>query len=146
MQLETDPVKLWVSPNDPAYKNQQYFESNFGEWFRIEQVIISSKDDGPVLNWDIVKWWFDKESQLETLNENVRLSDICFKPLDETCALQSFTQYFQGDISGLTETNWKSKLQSCVDSPVNCLPTFQQPLKPNILFDSNDISKPRRSR
>lgn len=141
LQLETDPVKLWVSPNDPAYKNQQYFESNFGEWFRIEQVIVSSKDDGPVLNWDIVKWWFDKESQLETLNENVRLSDICFKPLDETCALQSFTQYFQGDISGLTETNWKSKLQSCVDSPVNCLPTFQQPLKPNILFDSNDISQ-----
>lgn len=141
LNLETDPVKLWVSPEDQEYKNQQYFEANFGEWFRIEQVIVSSKLENPVLNWDVVKWWFEKESQLENLNQNVSLSDICFKPLGETCAIQSFTQYFQGDITGLDEKNWKSKLQACVDSPVNCLPTFQQPLKPNILFDNNDISK-----
>ncbi|EMG50002.1 NCR1 NPC intracellular sterol transporter 1-related protein 1 [Candida maltosa Xu316] len=142
LKLETDPVKLWVSPRDEAYKNQQFFESNFGEWFRIEQVIVSSQNTSePVLNWDVFKWWFESESQLETLNKNVSLSDICFKPLDETCAIQSFTQYFQGDLTGLNENNWKSKLQNCVDSPVNCLPSFQQPLKPNILFDNNDISK-----
>lgn len=141
LQLETDPVKLWVSPEDQSYKNQQYFENNFGEWFRVEQVIVSSKTDNPVLNWDVFKWWFEKESQLEDLNKNVSLSDICFKPLGNTCAIQSFTQYFQGDITGLDENNWRAKLQNCVNSPVNCLPTFQQPLKPNILFDNNDISK-----
>ncbi|RCK63902.1 Niemann-Pick type C-related protein 1 [Candida viswanathii] len=141
LRLETDPVKLWVSPQDQAYKNQQYFDANFGEWFRIEQVIVSSKTEKPVLNWDVFKWWFEKESQLEDLNKNVTLSDICFKPLGDTCAIQSFTQYFQGDITGLNENTWKTKLQNCVDAPVNCLPTFQQPLKPNILFDNNDISK-----
>ncbi|KAG7662150.1 NCR1 [[Candida] subhashii] len=141
LDLETNPVNLWVSPHEPAFKNQQYFESNFGEWYRIEQVIVSSKDDGPILNWEIVKWWFEKESELEQLNPNVLLSDICFKPLEETCAIESFTQYFNGDINSITEDTWKAKLQNCMDSPVNCLPSFQQPLKPHILFDNDDISK-----
>ncbi|CAI5757233.1 unnamed protein product [Candida verbasci] len=142
LQIETDPINLWVSPNEPAYKNQQYFEKNFGKWYRIEQIIISSKDDSPVLNWDLVKWWFKKESELENIS-NVKLSDICFKPLGETCAIESFTQYFNGDINQLTESNWSNKLQKCVDSPVECLPSFQQPLKSNILFDNDDVTKSR---
>ncbi|KAK6453961.1 sterol-sensing domain of SREBP cleavage-activation-domain-containing protein [Scheffersomyces xylosifermentans] len=140
LNFETDPVNLWVSPQEPALKNKQYFESNFGEWFRIEQVIISNKNDSePILNWENIQWWFEKEAQLESLNENVSFSDICFKPLGETCGIQSFTQYFYGDIRNLNENNWRAKFKSCTDSPVNCLPSFQQPLKKNILFDSDNI-------
>ncbi|KAG2735142.1 hypothetical protein G9P44_001356 [Scheffersomyces stipitis] len=140
LQFETDPVKLWVSPSEPALKNMQYFESSFGEWFRIEQIIVSNKNDSePILNWNNIRWWFEKERQLYSLNENVSLSDICFKPLGETCGIESFTQYFYGDINQLTEDNWRAKLKSCTDSPVNCLPSFQQPLKKNILFDNDDI-------
>ncbi|ODV77860.1 uncharacterized protein CANTADRAFT_26879 [Suhomyces tanzawaensis NRRL Y-17324] len=139
LELETDPTNLWVSPEEPALKNMQFFESNFGEWFRIEQLIVSSRNDEPILNWDNIKWWFEKEAELETLNANVSLSDICFKPLGETCGIQSFTQYFQGDINYLNENNWKQNLKSCTDSPVNCLPSFQQPLKPNILFDNDSV-------
>ncbi|EGW32628.1 uncharacterized protein SPAPADRAFT_138206 [Spathaspora passalidarum NRRL Y-27907] len=141
LDLETNPINLWVSPQEPALKNQQFFESSFGEWFRIEQIIISSKTDEPVLNWETVQWWFSKELELYEINKEVELSDICFKPLDDACAIESFAQYFYGDINAINENNWQEKLQNCVDSPVNCLPAFEQPLKPNLLFNNNDISK-----
>ncbi|KAI5964003.1 NCR1 [Candida theae] len=141
LNIETNPINLWVSPNEPAYINQQYFESNFGEWFRIEQVIVSTNNGEPIFNWDTIKWWFLQESILDNLNPKTRLSDICFKPLGDSCAIESFTQYFHGDIDQLSEETWARKLQNCADSPVNCLPSFQQPLKPALLFDDSDISK-----
>lgn len=141
VSLETDPVNLWVSPNEPALKNKQYFEENFGEWFRIEQIIVSNKT-GPVLSWDTVQWWFEKELELQSLeyeNETLHLDDFCFKPLGETCAIESFAQYFEGNINYLTQDTWQSRLKSCTDSPVNCLPTFQQPLKKELLFSSDAV-------
>lgn len=142
LDFETDPVKLWVSPSEPALKQMQYFESNFGEWYRVEQLIISSKDDSPILNWENIQWWFEKELQLQEFN-GVPLSDLCFKPMGDTCLIESFTQYFQGDIGYLNENNWANLLKGCTDSPVNCLPTFQQPLKKNILFDNDNIFEAR---
>lgn len=139
LDIETNPINLWVSPTEPAYINQQYFESNFGEWFRIEQVIVSSEK--PIFNWDTIQWWFKEEQKLEELSSGVKLSDICFKPLGDSCAIESFTQYFHGDLNQLNEDNWARKLQNCADSPVNCLPSFQQPLKPALLFDNSNVLK-----
>lgn len=142
LQLETDPVSLWVSPNDPAVKEKEYFETNFGEWFRVEQIIISSKNELlPVLSWDNLEWWFEKEQQLFSFsdgNDTLSLEDFCFKPLGGSCALQSFTQYFDGQIANVDKLNWQAQLKGCADLPVNCLPSFQQPLKPNILFSEDN--------
>lgn len=143
LQLETDPVNLWVSPNEPALKNMKYFEENFGEWYRIEQVIVSSKDDKPILNLPTIKWWFEEEAKLYNINTNVSLEELCFKPTGDSCAIQSFTQYYWGDINNVDELNWKNQLQECTKSPVNCLPKFQQPLTPSLLFDNNDPLKAR---
>ncbi|KAK6205103.1 patched family-domain-containing protein [Scheffersomyces amazonensis] len=144
LNFETNPINLWVSPQEPALKNLEYFESSFGEWFRIEQIIVSSKNDSePILNWDTVQWWFAKEQELQTINNHTTLNDICFKPLDTSCGIQSFTQYFYGDITHLDENNWKSQIENCANSPVNCLPSFQQPLQKNILFDRDNILEAR---
>lgn len=137
LSWETNPTKLWVSPSEPALQNQRYFESSFGEFFRIEQIIVSSKNGGPVLSWDTVQWWFEKEQELQTLEQDGEIIDyesICFKPTGETCAIDSFAQYFNGDIRYLTLENWAREIAACAESPVNCLPSFQQPLKKNLLF------------
>lgn len=144
LEWETQPVNLWVSQNEPALKNLQFFESEFGEWFRIEQIIVSNSNPSqPVLSWETVQWWFEKEAELQELSDEkgrkVLLDSLCFKPLNETCAIQSFTQYFQGNIAYLNKGNWDKEIAACANSPVNCLPTFQQPLKPNILFSSDDV-------
>lgn len=143
LEWETNPINLWVSPNEKALHERQYFESNFGEWFRIEQLIISNKDNSPVLSWETVQWWFEKELELQELqdefNNTQYLDPLCFKPLEDTCAIESFTQYFQGDIRYLNEYNWASEINACAESPVNCLPSFQQPLKKNLLFSLENV-------
>lgn len=145
LEWETDPINLWVSPSEKALHERQYFESNFGEWFRIEQLIISRKDKAPVLSWDTVQWWFEKELELQELKDEFNnthyLDPLCFKPLEETCAIESFTQYFQGDIGYLNEYNWAKEINSCAESPVSCLPSFQQPLKKNLLFSLDNVLK-----
>lgn len=142
-QLETNPVNLWVNPSETTLKNFQYFEDKFGEWFRIEQIIVQQKNEGePILSWDNIQWWFEKEQEIQQLNDNegsIHLSDLCFKPIGDACVIESFTQYFGGEVRKINPRFWKQQLKSCTDSPVNCLPKFQQPLKKNVLFDSDDV-------
>ena len=40
-QITTDPVELWSSPTSQARREKEYFDSNFGKFFRSEQMIIS---------------------------------------------------------------------------------------------------------
>lgn len=141
---ETEPVKLWVSPNEPALHNKQYFEDTFGEWYRIEQLFIaSSEKDKAVLSWENVQWWFEKELELYTLrdsnNKLIGLEEFCFKPLGDACAIESFPQYFGGEIGFLNENNWQKQISSCAESPVECLPPFQQPLNKNLLFSLSEV-------
>lgn len=142
-QLETDPIRLWVSESSPRYIEKEHFDANFGPFYRTEQIFVVN-DTGPVLSsYDTVKWWFETEAMLtESLlssdNEST-YQDLCFRATnDSTCVIESFTQYFGGLVPAAE--SWRSQLGACTDSPVNCLPTFQQPLRPNLLFsDPEDV-------
>lgn len=139
-ELETDPVNLWVNKNHPKYQEKLYFDENFGEFYRVEQVFVVN-ETGPVLSYDTMKWWFDVEKHITELvksADGVNYQDLCFRPTEEsTCVVESFTQYFQGELP--PEQGWEDQLQACTDSPVNCLPSFQQPLPENLLFSNDDV-------
>merc|ERR1712093_401986 len=47
---------------------------------------------------------------------------------------QSVAAYFGNDISTVSPSNWKKKLQECTESPVGCLPEFQQPIDPSMIL------------
>lgn len=138
--LETNPVNLWVNPSSPKFQEKVHFDTNFGPFYRTEQIFIVN-DTGPVLEYDTLKWWFETEKQIteKLLSvENTSYQDLCFRPTDDsTCVMESLTQYFQGELPALP--SWKEQLKLCTDSPVNCLPSFQQPLKTNVLFSDDDI-------
>ncbi|ANB13936.1 Ncr1p [Sugiyamaella lignohabitans] len=135
-QLEIDPVKLWVSPTSLEYSEKQHFDSNFGPFYRAQQMYLVN-DTGPVLSdYGTLQWWFSVEERIGRLRSShygVSYNDLCLKPLGDACVIQSVTQYFGGDINAVPE-NWQDKLQSCADSPVSCLPPFQQPLKKEMVF------------
>lgn len=144
-QIETNPVNLWVSPTADAFIEKGKFDESFGPFYRTQQIIISNSTGDSILqDYEFVQWWFEKESQMITLKANVSIDgfdndvtydDVCFKPLEDTCILESFTQYFNGDLSNLPESSdWKSKISKCATSPVECLPSFQQPLKKSLVF------------
>lgn len=144
LEWETSPVQLWVSPHEPALHNLQFFEENFGEWYRIEQIFVANSDESkPILSWKNLQWWFEKEQELYKLrneeNDTLSIEEFCFKPLGDSCAIQSFSQYFGGNIGYLNENDWAKKLSSCAETPVECLPPFQQPLNKNLLFSLSKI-------
>ncbi|KAF2199573.1 multidrug efflux transporter AcrB transmembrane domain-containing protein [Delitschia confertaspora ATCC 74209] len=139
-KIETDPVRLWVAPNSPAAQEKAFFDEKFGPFFRAEQVFLvndTGKEPGPVMSYETLGWWFDVESRVQRLkswNGGVTLDQVCFKPVGDDCVVQSVSGYFQGDFANVSPRGWEDDLKDCVDNPSSCLPAFQQPLDPRLLF------------
>jgi len=138
--VETDPVKLWVAPDSDAAQEKQFFDDNFGPFFRAEQVFLindsAESGPGPVLTYDTLRWWFDVEGRVERLRvaDGITLDDVCYKPTGDACVVQSVTGYFGGDIRNLDPNDWKSQLKACASNPSDCLAPSGQPLDPKMLF------------
>ncbi|KAJ5113167.1 Patched [Penicillium angulare] len=142
--VETDPVRLWVSPTSAAAQEKAYFDANFGPFYRAEQAFLVN-ETGPVLSYETLLWWFDVESRVRrmiSLDEGLNLDDVCFKPNGDACVVQSLTGYFGGSVFNLDPDDWKDKLLHCTESPgdITCLPDFQQPLKPEMILGGYDDS------
>ncbi|KAF1962621.1 multidrug efflux transporter AcrB transmembrane domain-containing protein [Byssothecium circinans] len=136
-QVETDPVRLWVSPDSAAAQEKNFFDENFGPFFRTEQAFLVNDTGGPVLSYDNLHWWFDVEGRIQRAKSyqgGHTLDRVCFKPVGDACVIQSLSGYFQGDINNVSPGYWEDDLKACVDNPSSCLPQFQQPLDPHLLF------------
>ncbi|KAL1962370.1 hypothetical protein VTN77DRAFT_9783 [Rasamsonia byssochlamydoides] len=136
--VETDPVRLWVSPTSAAAQEKQFFDENFGPFYRAEQAFLVN-DTGPVLSYDTLAWWFDVESRVRRMispNRGLALEDVCFKPTGDACVVQSLTGYFGGSFSNVAPDAWQKQIAQCASSPgdVSCLPDFQQPLRPDMIL------------
>lgn len=145
--VETDPVRLWVSPTSEAAQEKEYFDANFGPFYRAEQAFLvnDTSSGGQVLSYETLSWWFDVESRVHrmiSLDRELILDDVCFKPTGDACVIQSVTGYFGGSVWNLDPENWEERLRHCVDSPgdVSCLPDFKQPLKPEMILGGYEES------
>lgn len=143
--VETDPVRLWVSPSSAAAQEKAYFDEKFGPFYRAEQAFLVN-DTGPVLGYDTLVWWFDVESRVRrmiSLDLGLNLDDVCFKPTGDACVVQSLTGYYGGSVFNLNPDTWQDRLLHCTESPgdVSCLPDFQQPLKPEMILGGYDDSQ-----
>jgi len=149
-EIETDPVRLWVSPSSAAAKEKTFFDENFGPFYRAEQAFVVNEThsgSGAVLGYETLSWWFDIEAQVQrklSPKEGVSLSDVCFNPTGQACVIQSLTGYFGGDFSSVTPDTWKKHLEHCTESPgsQDCLPDFQQPLSKDIIlggYENGDV-------
>ncbi|KAL9117707.1 MAG: hypothetical protein Q9187_005751, partial [Circinaria calcarea] len=116
-EIETDPVRLWVSPSSAAAQEKTFFDDNFGPFYRTEQVFLVNdtlpSGPGPVLSYETLAWWFDVESQIrrhQVLNTSITFDDICFKPTGDACVVQSLTAYFGGSFANVHPDQWQEKL------------------------------------
>ncbi|KAF9697635.1 hypothetical protein EKO04_004505 [Ascochyta lentis] len=137
--IETDPVRLWVAPDSAAAQEKAFFDEQFGPFFRAEQAFLvnDTSKGAPVLSYETLDWWFGVEDQIRRLKSSqsgVTLDQVCFKPIEDACVVQSVTGYFQGDFANLSPSSWQDEIMDCVDNPTQCLPEFQQPLDPHLLF------------
>lgn len=147
--VETDPVRLWVSPTSEAALEKAFFDENFGPFYRANQAfLVNDTESGEVLSYETLSWWFGVEDRVRELSANGRsLEDVCFKPTDEGCVVQSITGWFGNDFNMVDRTAWKDDLRSCAAQPVQqqCLPDFGQPLKKELLLGgwegSGDVAR-----
>lgn len=145
-EVEIDPVRLWVAPTSESKLQKEYFDENFGPFYRAEQLFITasqefgeSRGPEPVLTWDRLQWWFSVEAEIRSLRSEPNgytLDDVCFKPAGPqgSCVVQSITGWFGNSLEKYNSTSWARRIQSCSSQPVNCLPDFGQPLVPEYVL------------
>ena len=156
-QVETDPVRLWVAPNSESKLQKEFFDQNFGPFYRPQQIFVTSvpmvgdvhpqlnstsskiAEKQPVLSWNHLKYWLNVESDIKSLRSSPNgysLSDVCFKPAGSqgACVVQSALAWFGNDLDNYDENSWADRLLQCAHSPVDCLPDFQQPIPPHYVL------------
>ena len=153
-EIETNPVRLWVSPTSAAAKEKAYFDEHFGPFFRAEQAFLVNDTDpsapGPVLSYSTLAWWFDVENRVQRVMSSeygATLSDVCFNPTGAACVVQSITGYFGGSFPNGDPEKWKSRISKCTASPGDqeCLPNFQQPLRSDMILGGMTDDNPLTS-
>ncbi|OBZ70169.1 Niemann-Pick type C-related protein 1 [Grifola frondosa] len=149
-EIETDPVRLWVAPNSESKLQKEFFDEHFGPFYRVEQIFVTSRLEAdeeasitgtkpPVLSWEHLKYWSGVETDIRALRSSPNgygLSDVCFKPAgpEGFCVVQSVMAWFGEDLDQYDPETWASRLVKCANSPVECLPDFQQPLAPQLVL------------
>lgn len=138
--LEKEPARLWVSPSSAAAQEKAYFDDSFGPFYRAEQVFLvndtTSAGPSPVLSYETLKWWISVEKSIQDLESPTYgkyLSDVCFKPTNDACAVQSVSAYWESKGSFGSKT-WQDELRACAKSPVECRPDFGQPIEPEMIL------------
>ncbi|KAJ9091444.1 hypothetical protein QFC20_007634 [Naganishia adeliensis] len=159
-QIETDPVRLWVSPSSESARQKRYFDEEFGPFYRAQQVFImglpppeasfngteesttptaaSHLPSSNVLSTPVLDWWLHHEnaiSHLRSTPNNYTLSDICFAPAGRgtPCVVQSISAWLGTDLSEWGE-DWPARIDECAGNPSACLPPFGQPIDPKLIL------------
>ena len=151
--VETEPVRLWVAPDSESKLQKEFFDELFGPFYRPQQIFVTALPEGSnneqegdsaaswdrVLSWEHLKYWFGVETDIRALRSEPHgytLDDVCFKPAgpEGYCVVQSVAAWFGNDLEMYDEDTWESHLVDCANSPVECLPDFQQPLAPQYVL------------
>ena len=146
LQIERDPVKLWVGPHSQSAMQKQFYDENFGAFYRVSQVIIRPKGRNATtaITREAITLVFDlieelkkmrveptltpksSSSNIETIHDDsgakISLGDICYKPLGRECLIQSVAliwptrEAFEDAGDG-----WEFDFDACMRSPTDCL-------------------------
>eukprot|EP01133_Synstelium_polycarpum_P007495 gene7495-8771_t len=147
LDIEQDPVKLWVSPTSRAAKEKDYFDENFGPFYRIEQLIITPKTGavGNILNLDNLVALLDLELQLMNLTaqyegQTLTLEDLCFQPTHMGCLVESVTGMWQRNMTTVLDSDADGGIENyyitCTGNILgaSCMDAIGTPVNPNVVL------------
>ncbi|KAE8962306.1 hypothetical protein PR001_g29744 [Phytophthora rubi] len=105
IDIETDPIKLWVSTSSTSYQQRQHYGEMFNPIYRSEQVIMVPKDGGNIYRSSIIKEAIRLQNVAANVtytsdkgDEMIALNDICWKATGTGCTVNSITRYFQNSM------------------------------------------------
>jgi Niemann-Pick C1 protein len=106
-QTTADPQELWVPPASRANVEQEYFNEEFGAFYRIDTGWIvpfeSSEAQTDIFKKEYLNLVYLLQDSIvtgtATLNGlNFTLDDFCYKPIEgEGCIVESPMQYFKSN-------------------------------------------------
>ena len=145
VELETDPVKLWTSKKGEILQQKEFFDLNFGPFYRTEQIILAVKEtNGSIVSRDYLPALFDIERGLRNISVQddcgfqITLDDLCYKPLGNSCLIQSVTAYWQHSYEKFRrDRTWLDHFETCTRNPTNpsgCLSGAGVPIKPETVL------------
>ncbi|PNF25098.1 hypothetical protein B7P43_G01990, partial [Cryptotermes secundus] len=154
INVTTNPVELWASPNSRSRVEREYFDSHFEPFYRTEQVIIHASGYksivhntsngpivfGPAFNSTFLKTVLSLQEEIKKIGseEGSGLEKICFAPLTSQftgpphvrqCAVQSVWGYFQDseELFNETETDPEGFVVNYLDHFVKCTQNYYNP-------------------
>lgn len=143
--VETDPVRLWVSPSSESARQKAYFDDNFGPFYRPQQVFVMPPEgqDGGVLSYETLDWWLTHEraiAELRSSPNNYTLQDVCFAPAGAgtPCVVQSISAWLGTDMTQWEGDEWGERVNECAERPSGCLPDFGQPIDPRLILGGTE--------
>lgn len=138
LDVTTDPVQLWASPNSRSRVEREFFDSHFQPFYRNEQVIIkavglenivqNTSDGvtvyGPVFNETFLREVYQLQEAIKNIGSGTEygLDKICFAPLRsdgqlttnvDECVIQSIWAYYQNDESVLDDDTYLDHFTAC---------------------------------
>jgi Niemann-Pick C1 protein len=143
LEVVTDPIRLWVGPGSQAAREKVLYESAFGPYYRISQLILSTTRASnsskitpsglPAVSTDEnIRLLFDMQDVINNISvDGQTLQDICYKPLGDACATQSILEYWGGSRETFEGTSgprlspeycflhWNTACRASTGAPVN---------------------------
>ncbi|KAL7418549.1 niemann-Pick type C-related protein 1 [Cryptotrichosporon argae] len=136
--VETDPVRLWVSPSSESAQEKAYFDESFGPFYRTEQIFVTTTTGGSPLEYSVLDWWLKAEAKIAALRsgQGYTLQDVCFAPggRGTPCAIESVSAWLGNDMEVWGMDGWQERLINCAGRPAECLPDFGQPMDPKLIL------------
>jgi Niemann-Pick C1 protein len=110
VDIQSNPQKLWVDPQSRAYKEKAYFDDKFGDFYRVEQIIMSARhspDDHDLFQKPYLEELWRLQSQIES--KEVRYDDslytvdnYCYKPIHgKGCYISSPMDYWKMNVTAM---------------------------------------------
>ncbi|KAB7495176.1 Niemann-Pick C1 protein [Armadillidium nasatum] len=161
LDMTTDPVELWASPESRTRKEKDYFDQHFGPFYRTNQILITSigfssfeygdYEMGPVFNSTFLEEVFKLQDEIFALTAEydgriITLEDVCIKPLspqNNYCLIQTIYNYFQNDLDYFNQWvengDYLEHITTCLNNPsysdnenTTCMGTFGGPVFPYV--------------
>lgn len=104
VEVETDPVKLWVAESSRPFKERDRYGELFMPFYRSQQVIMVPKDGGSINRVEYLREAIRIQTMVAdvtagpadgTFPDRVKLEDVCWKVTGTSCTVNAITQYFQ---------------------------------------------------